>query len=75
MAFITGDGETGPAEGAAYWASLLSDFAGNLRREEQDELNKSMRKRNRTEKAAALASKPDLHTRKAPANLSVYVLY
>ena len=49
-----GDVENGPAEGASYWAALLSDFAGHLR-EDQDDLNKGLRKRSRTEKAAALA--------------------
>ena len=56
--FCAGDGDAGPAEGASYWASLLSEFAGHMRDEDQDDLNKGMRKRNRTEKAAAaLASK------------------
>lgn len=47
------DGDTGPAEGAAYWASLLSEFAGHLREEDHNDLTKGLRKRNRTEKVAA----------------------
>lgn len=50
---LSADGENGPAEGASYWASLLSDFAGHLREEEEDELSKGLRKRHRTERAAA----------------------
>ena len=43
----------GPAEGAAYWVSLLSSYSGKLRDVEQEEMVKPLRKRNRTERAAA----------------------
>lgn len=43
----------GPAEGASYWASLLSNFAGHLNEEDQEDISKTLRKRNRTERAAA----------------------
>ena len=45
--------EAGPAEGASYWVSLLGSYAGKLRDADQEDPTKSLRKRHRTERAAA----------------------
>ena len=41
---IAGYADNGPAEGASYWASLLSEFASQFREGDQDDLNKGLRK-------------------------------